>query len=151
MFGCINYEQSSLILFTGFKFQLETYLLSNIKFDRNYNPRYLKLGLNNLHCDCNTAKDLKVWLMTKQNHIPDYDEIRCDNMDFKVLELNPSKLCQSHQDWTDYISYIITAEVLLLVGLIAKVFYDYWVFKTAGYLPWPASKMPKLPCDWLCE
>lgn len=67
------------------------------------------------------------------------------------MDLNPSTLCQSTSDWTDYVYYIITFQVLLLVGLIAKVFYDYWIFKTAGYLPWPASKMPKMPCDWLCE
>lgn len=36
-------------------------------------------------------------------------------------------------------------------GLVAKVTYDYWIFKSAGYLPWPANKMPRLPCDWLCE
>lgn len=91
------------------------------------------------------------WLLAKQKHIPDYDEIFCDNVKGRVLDLDPSKLCQSAQDWTDYIYFIITAEVLLLVCLIAKVSYDYWVFKTAGYLPWPANKMPKLPCDWLCE
>jgi hypothetical protein len=92
-----------------------------------------------------------VWLLTKQKNIPDYEEIDCDNMETKVISLNPSKLCQTQQDWTDYIYYIITVEVILLVGLIAKVVYDYCVFKTSGYLPWPASKMPKLPCDWLCE
>ncbi|KAJ8931229.1 hypothetical protein NQ314_015890 [Rhamnusium bicolor] len=89
-----------------------------------------------------------VALSLKNNKIK---TVRCDNMDVKITELDQTKLCQSQQDWTDYIYYIITAEVLLLVGLIAKVSYDYWVFKTAGYLPWPASKMPKLPCDWLCE
>lgn len=96
----------------------------------------------------------KVWLLTKVEYIPDYQEILCENMRLKVIELDQSKLCQGQHDWTDYISYInyiIAAEVLLLIGLIAKVSYDYWVFKTAGYLPWPASKMPKLPCDWLCE
>ncbi|KAJ8972778.1 hypothetical protein NQ317_011630 [Molorchus minor] len=91
------------------------------------------------------------WLLTKLDHFPDYEEIQCEDMDVKITELDQTKLCQSQQDWTDYIYYIITAEVLLLGGLIAKVSYDYWVFKTAGYLPWPASKMPKLPCDWLCE
>lgn len=60
-------------------------------------------------------------------------------------------MCQSLRDWTDYIYYIIAVEVILLVCLILKVTYDYWIFKTAGYLPWPANKMPKLPCDWLCE
>lgn len=92
-----------------------------------------------------------MWLLTKQKNIPDYEEINCDNIKQRVIDLDSSKLCQSQHDWTDYIYYIITAEVLLLVLLIAKVSYDYWVFKTAGYLPWPASKMPKLPCDWLCE
>ncbi|XP_017780123.1 PREDICTED: protein halfway [Nicrophorus vespilloides] len=130
--------------------KIETYVLTNI-FDRNYNSRRVNLGHNKLLCDCNTAKVLKVWLMTKQKHIPDYDQIDCENMDMKVSDLDPSKLCQSQHDWTDYIYYIIATEVLLLVFLIAKVSYDYWIFKTAGYLPWPASKMPKLPCDWLCE
>ncbi|KAJ3661945.1 hypothetical protein Zmor_006317 [Zophobas morio] len=128
---------------------LPTYIFSNI-LDRN-NFRSLRIGLNRLQCDCNAAKVLKVWLLTKQKNIQDYDEIYCDNMDMKVIDLNPSKLCQSQQDWTDYIYYIITAEVVLFAGLIAKVVYDYYVFKTSGYLPWPASKMPKLPCDWLCE
>lgn len=129
---------------------LETYVLDNIQFERNMNPRKVNLGFNELHCDCNTMK-LKVWLLSKLSHIPDYNDIRCNNMNMKIIELDASKLCQSPQDWTDFIYYIITAEVLLLVGLIAKVSYDYWVFKTAGYLPWPASKMPRLPCDWLCE
>lgn len=94
-----------------------------------------------------------MWLQTKSDFIKDYKEIMCDTDegDIRVVDIDPSKYCQSNEDWTDYIYYIIAAEVFLLVSLIAKVSYDYWVFKTAGYLPWPASKMPKLPCDWLCE
>lgn len=72
-------------------------------------------------------------------------------MQKKVSELSETKLCQSPHDWTDYIYYLIALEVVLLVSIVAKVSYDYWVFKTAGYLPWPASQMPKMPCDWLCE
>ncbi|XP_050300493.1 protein halfway isoform X2 [Anthonomus grandis grandis] len=132
-----------------FKF-LETYVLDNIQFERNFNQRKLRLGYNTLQCDCNTMK-LKVWLLSKLSHIPDYNHIKCDNLNVRIIDLDASKMCQSPQDWTDYIYYIITAEVLLLVGLIAKVSYDYWVFKTAGYLPWPANRMPRLPCDWLCE
>ncbi|GJQ83264.1 hypothetical protein Trydic_g8858 [Trypoxylus dichotomus] len=127
-----------------------THFLSNI-FDRNDNFRFLNLGQNKLECDCNTAKVLKAWLINKQKHITDYEEIYCNNMDSRVIDLDPNKLCKTQQDWTDYIYYIITAEILLLLLLVGKVSYDYWVFKTAGYLPWPASKMPKLPCDWLCE
>lgn len=129
---------------------LPPYLLSNI-FDRNYKFRTINLGLNKLYCDCTTAKILKEWLPLKSKHVPDFDEIYCENMESRVLDLDPTILCKGPQDWTDYIYFIITAEVLLLIFLIAKVSYDYWVFKTAGYLPWPASRMPKLPCDWLCE
>lgn len=68
-----------------------------------------------------------------------------------VHELSEMKLCHTPHDWTDYIYYLITLEVLLLIALIMKVTYDWTVFKSAGYLPWPASKMPKLPCDCLCE
>jgi hypothetical protein len=76
----------------------------------------------------------------------------CENMDkVRVTELAENKVCQHQKDWTDYINYIIAVEIVLLFGLITKVSYDYWVFKGAGYLPWPASKIPKLPCDWLCE
>ncbi|XP_076264678.1 leucine-rich repeat domain-containing protein hfw isoform X4 [Rhynchophorus ferrugineus] len=130
--------------------EIETYVLDNIQFERNFNQRKVKLGFNRIQCDCNTKK-LKIWLLSKLSHIPDHDEIRCANVDAKVTELDPSQFCQSPQDWTYYINYIITGEVLLLVGLIVKVSYDYWVFTTTGYLPWPASKMPRLPCDWLCE
>ncbi|CAH1179202.1 unnamed protein product [Phaedon cochleariae] len=130
---------------------IETYLLSNIRFYRTDSTRHMNLGLNKLTCDCSTARDFKVWLLTKFEHIRDYEELWCDNMNVRVIDLDETKLCQGEQEWTDYIYYVITVEVLLLVGLIAKVSYDYWVFKTSGYLPWPASKMPKLPCDWLCE
>ncbi|XP_026473562.1 protein halfway isoform X2 [Ctenocephalides felis] len=129
---------------------IHAYILSN-SFDRNNDRRKVFLGGNRLHCDCNTAKVLKVWLLGKRNFIPDYNAIECGNSPSKVIDLAESKMCQSLRDWTDYIYYIIAVEVMLLVCLILKVTYDYWIFKTAGYLPWPANKMPKLPCDWLCE
>ncbi|XP_019866753.2 protein halfway isoform X2 [Aethina tumida] len=131
---------------------LETYVLDNLEPDRQPSHSVFLSG-NNLYCDCNTAKDLTVWLLTKKSYVVDDADILCDNLkNVRVKELNSAKLCiNNEKDWTDYIYYIITVEVAMLVGLIAKVSYDYWVFKTAGYLPWPASKMPKLPCDWLCE
>lgn len=93
----------------------------------------------------------QTWLLQRSRDIPDYNEILCRNMPLRIMELQENKVCQSPHDWTDYIYYVIATEVILLIALITKVSYDYWVFKTAGYLPWPASKMPKLPCDWLCE
>lgn len=91
---------------------------------------------------------LQAWLQTR---ILDADEVMCENVKEKVVDLDASKMCVYPGDWTDYIYYIIGIEVMILIGLIVKVSYDYWVLKTAGYLPWPANRMPKLPCDWLCE
>ncbi|EDX00919.1 protein halfway [Drosophila yakuba] len=130
--------------------KIPEYILNNALMDSGLGRRIYLAG-NKLQCDCNTAKTLQNWLKERSSDIPDYMEIRCRNLPQRVIELQEAKLCQSPPDWTDYIYYLIAAEVILLLALITKVTYDYWVFKTAGYLPWPASKMPKLPCDWLCE
>ncbi|XP_017006580.2 protein halfway [Drosophila takahashii] len=130
--------------------KIPEYFLNNALMDSGLGRRIYLAG-NKLVCDCNSAKTLQNWLKERSSDIPDYMEIRCRNLPQNVYELQEAKLCQSPPDWTDYIYYLIAAEVILLLALIAKVSYDYWVFKTAGYLPWPASKMPKLPCDWLCE
>ncbi|EDW25862.1 GL14268 [Drosophila persimilis] len=158
-----NNQISSIYEFEGTKFienfqriymrnnslsKIPEYFLNNALMDTG---RRIYLAGNKLQCDCNSAKTLQNWLKERSTDIPDYMEIRCRNIPQSVIELQEAKLCQSPPDWTDYIYYLIAAEVILLLGLITKVSYDYWVFKTSGYLPWPASKMPKLPCDWLCE
>ncbi|XP_065363432.1 protein halfway [Calliphora vicina] len=129
--------------------RLPEYLLTNVL--DSIVGRQIFLGGNKLICDCNSAKVLKLWLLQRSKDIPDYVEIQCRNIPQRIMELQEIKVCQSPHDWTDYVYYLIATEVILLIALITKVSYDYWVFKTAGYLPWPASKMPKLPCDWLCE
>ncbi|KOB74644.1 Protein halfway [Operophtera brumata] len=95
-------------------------------------------------------------LILDHNDIPNILELEgtkfllCQGMG-SVVDLVESQVCHTPRDWTDYIYYIIGLEVLILVLLVSKVSYDYWVFKTAGYLPWPANKMPRLPCDWLFQ
>ncbi|XP_053659882.1 protein halfway [Anopheles marshallii] len=114
---------------------------------------YIFLEGNPMTCDCNAAKGFKNWLLSRKAQVPDHENIFCEgNTNLpQLVTIQESKLCQSQHDWTDYIYYLITTEILLLMALVCKVSYDYWVFKTAGYLPWPANKMPKLPCDCLCE
>ncbi|EEB11208.1 protein halfway, putative [Pediculus humanus corporis] len=129
---------------------LPTYILSNT-FDRNYHIRRVNLGGNRLVCNCSVAQVVKVWLLSNKKHIPDYDQLLCDNTGERVMALDQNKACMYQRDWTDYIYYMIAGEIGLLLLLVGKVSYDYWVFKTTGYLPWPASKMPKLPCDWVLE
>uniref|UniRef100_A0A182RES2 LRRNT domain-containing protein n=1 Tax=Anopheles funestus TaxID=62324 RepID=A0A182RES2_ANOFN len=114
---------------------------------------YIFLEGNPMTCDCNAAKGFKNWLLSRKAQVPDHEDIFCEgNTNLpQLVTIQESKLCQSQHDWTDYIYYLIATEILLLLALVCKVSYDYWVFKTAGYLPWPANKMPKLPCDCLCE
>ncbi|KFB41825.1 AGAP000601-PA-like protein [Anopheles sinensis] len=114
---------------------------------------YIFLEGNPMSCDCNAAKGFKNWLLSRKAQVPDHENIFCEgNTNLpQLVTIQESKLCQSQHDWTDYIYYLIATEVLLLIALVCKVSYDYWVFKSAGYLPWPANKMPKLPCDCLCE
>uniref|UniRef100_A0A182W4E0 LRRNT domain-containing protein n=1 Tax=Anopheles minimus TaxID=112268 RepID=A0A182W4E0_9DIPT len=114
---------------------------------------YIFLEGNPMTCDCNAAKGFKNWLLSRKAQVPDHENIFCEgNTNLpQLVTIQESKLCQSQHDWTDYIYYLIATEILLLLALVCKVSYDYWVFKTAGYLPWPANKMPKLPCDCLCE
>lgn len=126
------------------------YLLSNT-LDKSPRGKALYFGGNKLNCDCNSATELKLWLLGHKNSVLDYDDIQCENMPGFVTQLQDQSLCQSKHDAMDYIFYVIAAEVLLLLALILKVSYDYYIFKTQSYLPWPANKMPKLPCDWLCE
>lgn len=83
--------------------------------------------------------------------VTDYEEVLCENVRGRVMDLEIPKMCVHPGDWTDYIYYIIAAEIFLLGSLFAKFSYDYWFFKSKGYLPWPANKMPKLPGDCLCE
>lgn len=129
--------------------QIETYIYNNaFEFDNN---KKVKLAGNKIMCDCNTAQHVRMWLLKNQKHIEDYYEIQCENFNDKVMDLDQNKVCSYPRVWTDYINYIIAGEVVLLLLLISKVSYDYWIFRTAGYLPWPASKMPKMPCDWVFE
>lgn len=126
---------------------IPAYILSKA-FDRNnFHQRIVKLGENRLNCDCSTV-GTKMWLLSNKNYIQDYDEVQCDRDFQRVIDIDPSRVCIDEKDLTDYIYYIIAGEILLLLMLVSKVTYDYWVFKSSGYLPWPASKMPKLPCDW---
>ncbi|KPJ15463.1 Protein halfway [Papilio machaon] len=159
---------------------IHTYVLSN-KFDTTGIFTAFSIGGNYIHCDCNTEKVLKPWLLENSRNIPDYRALQCAHggpvvelregdpwllensrniPDYRalqcahggpVVELREGDVCHAPRDWTDYIYYIIALEALVLALLVAKVSYDYWVFKSAGYLPWPANKMPRLPCDWLCE
>lgn len=54
--------------------------------------------------------------MSKLSHIPDYQDIKCQNMNIKVIELDTAKICQSPQDWMDYIYYVIGIELVLLIS-----------------------------------
>lgn len=47
-------------------------------------------------------------------------------MNVKVTELDAAKICQDPQHWSDYIYYLITGEILLLVCKYLSL--KYFVF-----------------------
>jgi hypothetical protein len=58
----------------------------------------------------------------------------------RILELKETQLCKSgYHDWAKMLDYLIVVEVILLIALISKVSYDWYVFKNSGFLPLPAS------------
>jgi hypothetical protein len=57
----------------------------------------------------------------------------------KIFELEEARLCKSSHDWANYVDYLIIIEILLLVALITKVSYDWYIFSQSGFLPYPAS------------
>ncbi|XP_046386767.1 protein halfway isoform X2 [Ischnura elegans] len=129
---------------------LPLYLLKRMFSEDSYVIRYLSLGKNEYHCDCNTYSGLKDWIMQYKKEVTDYEQMWCDSdvPDTKIIDLKAEEVCFS-KHWKDYLPYVILLEVLLLIIIVTKVSYDYWIFKTKGYLPWPASRTPKLPCcDW---
>ncbi|KAI5696980.1 hypothetical protein M8J75_003355 [Diaphorina citri] len=118
---------------------IPTYILSNV-FSKSTLKMRVNLGFNRLQCDCNTAQ---TWLIAHKHHIADVSDLLCSNYKEPVIHLDPTQICVTPRDWTDYIYYIITGEILVFLLLLGKVSYDYWVFRTAGYLPWPAN--PEIP------
>lgn len=75
----------------------------------------------------------------------DCEKIYCANEDSRIIDLKEKNMCSKDGRFLDdsliarFIDYVIVLEVLLLVGLIAKVSYDWYVFKHSGFLPIPAS------------
>jgi hypothetical protein len=88
-----------------------------------------------LTCDCQASKNIRYLRL-----ISDANEILCDNMQARIMELNESQLCTSGMhDFSRYIDIFIFVEIILLIALFTKVSYDYYMFKKTGFLPYPAS------------
>ncbi|KAK7572048.1 hypothetical protein V9T40_014520 [Parthenolecanium corni] len=145
------YQFSNLSLRNNKIDQIKIYMLSNV-FDRLQGTRIM-LANNEFKCDCPTSSMVKAWLIVNKDHVPDYAKIyaNCEKSRTRVIDLDPKDLCAKPAEWKHFIRFVIYGEVIIFVLLVGKVSYDYYIFKTFGYLPWPASRMPKLPCDWCFE
>ncbi|KAG8227255.1 hypothetical protein J437_LFUL003986 [Ladona fulva] len=137
-----------VLLLSGNKLkELPMYILQGFFEDTN-SIRYLNLGSNDYSCNCQTFYGLMDWLIQNKKYILDLDDIVCTSQDphVKITSLKREMVCFHETDWLDYMYVVVLAEIVLLIALITKVTYDYWIFKTKGYLPWPASQTPKMPC-----
>jgi hypothetical protein len=102
--------------------------------------KIILLADNKMFCDCDTRKLTSMFLHAHRSQF-DSDWIFCETME-KMID-DPGKVC-SHEESDNiyyYIYYVIALEIFLLFALVIKVGYDYWVFKTTGFLPFPASSI----------
>ncbi|XP_057321539.1 protein halfway-like [Microplitis mediator] len=155
-------EISSINILEGSKFANTFYSLS-LRFNKliptyilvpkQYNDSdevnsFIKLGGNEVFCDCYAARYLKDWLLL---NVIDDDQVYCKNCLDRVVDLNVKQMCKFNNDLTDYIYCIITIEVILLVTVLTKFFFDYWYYKKEGKLPWFSKVIPKSRFDWFFE
>ncbi|XP_014230349.1 protein halfway [Trichogramma pretiosum] len=129
---------------------LSFYILAGNVNDKSFSSnRYgIRFGGNELHCNCDMIKSLKEWVQTR---VLDFDEVMCEHVKERVVDLEPSKMCKSPSDWTDYLFYVAVFEGLVFISLLLCFSYDYYNYKTVGRLPWAARKMPRFHCGLLCE
>jgi len=70
-----------------------------------------------------------------------------------LIDVKFGDLCYMVDDGTPelWIFFMIALEVILIMMIVGKVWYDQRTFRKTGVLPWFSAKMPRLPCDAMLE
>ena len=64
---------------------------------------------------------------------------------FQIVMLNQEVLCppESNGEVEElFLRLLCLVLAVLIVAVLSKLAYDYWVYRTRGQLPWAALKMP---------
>ncbi|XP_014262378.1 protein singed wings 2 isoform X2 [Cimex lectularius] len=127
---------------------LPTYAFDNA-FEKNRYALEIYLGNNPWICDCHFTPGFKELLLKYRTLIRDINDIRCaeqenDQNSLKLIrDLSLNSICREPRTLlmspVDSINLIL---FLLILFIIIKLMYDYWIYKATGKLPWIATKLP---------
>ena len=96
------------------------------------------LSENPWACHCNNIKEIQNFIYEHQEVIKDHANVTCDD-GTKIIEIDYNGLCMtSSEGGTDSMTILICIEVILLILVVSKLFYDYRQYNRTGALPWLA-------------
>ncbi|XP_045477096.1 protein singed wings 2 isoform X2 [Harmonia axyridis] len=131
--------------------QIPSYAIDNALRQNSNMPNAvrLRLGGNPWRCDCPFTPVFQEMLQKFSHQISDLMEIKCsyvegdENSMVPIIGLSRSSLCRFPSEYSvqalDLINVIL---VFLIIGVLAKLAYDYYHFKRTGRVPWIVTKMP---------
>ncbi|XP_055529354.1 protein singed wings 2 isoform X2 [Wyeomyia smithii] len=118
--------------------------------ERNAHVGQLFLAYNPWRCGCRFATRMQEFLRKHESVVVDSRNITCYTLDeeghksyLPVMTLTPNDVCLASEDNRaavyDILSVIFASLILLIVSKLA---YDYYIYRKYGKLPWLIRKMP---------
>ncbi|XP_055610228.1 protein singed wings 2 [Uranotaenia lowii] len=118
--------------------------------ERNANVGQLFLSYNPWRCGCRFATRMQEFLRKHESVVLDSRNITCFTLDdegrksyLPVMTLTPNDVCRAseHNKAAVYdILSVIFASLIVLI--LTKLAYDYYIYRKYGKLPWLIMKMP---------
>ncbi|XP_014280979.1 protein singed wings 2 isoform X4 [Halyomorpha halys] len=124
-----------------------TFALEN-GFRKNGQIGKIYFGNNPWICDCTFTPSFKDFIIKYTDLIEDIDDIRCafsedDDNSLKVIsELKLSSVCGVPSSFLSPLDCLNVLLICLIIFVILKLLYDYWLYKSSGKLPWIITKIP---------
>ncbi|XP_058834711.1 protein singed wings 2 [Topomyia yanbarensis] len=118
--------------------------------ERNAHVGQLYLANNPWRCGCRFATRMQEFLRKHESVVVDSRNITCYILDpdghksyLPVMTLTPNDVCSSSEHNKaaiyDILSMVFASLILLIIGKLA---YDYYIYRQYGKLPWLIMKMP---------
>ena len=100
--------------------------------------QYFYLSENPWSCHCNNIKEIQQFIYEHKEVIRDHALLQCED-GTKIIEIDYNGLCMtSSESGMDSMTILICIEVILLILVVSKLFYDYRQYNRTGALPWLA-------------
>ena len=89
-------------------------------------------------CNCHNIQEIQEFLEKFSSIILDTEEMRCDECDCSLLNLDYKEMCSTGGD---SMLWLIILEVSLLLLVLAKFSWDCVTYRRTGELPWLARHL----------